>query len=190
VDAKTESVPGCSQLLDKFLQVFRDSYDIQKDYTAGNTTYDAYAYLNVRNARYVLTKKAELWRADCFEHVFFLCRERIEAADIENFRQSIPTEIEPQLVRQGRETMPEDHMYSFITGIFISRQPVSGETRQAVRRLRFYKNYRLALRGYCQARAVVLDLAEGSVCGNPPAHDLIKGYGKMLKASFFTGSSS
>ena len=58
-------------LLEKLLDSYQSSYDIDRAYDVDGDIYDAHASFNVTSAKYVLIKKAELWRANCFEHVFF-----------------------------------------------------------------------------------------------------------------------
>ena len=60
-----------NELFEKLLNTYKESYDIYTGYRVGDLEYDAYAFLDVTSSRYVLMKKAELWRADCYEHVFF-----------------------------------------------------------------------------------------------------------------------
>ena len=87
------------EFLEKLLQSYQSAFDITRPYEVEGERYDAYAAFNVTSAKYVLVKKAELWRANCFEHTFFSCRDRLEAEDLKRFRVQIDTFIEPELVR-------------------------------------------------------------------------------------------
>ena len=58
-------------LLEKLLDSFQNSYDVERTCDINGDIYEAYASFNATSAKYVLVKKAELWRAKCFEHVFF-----------------------------------------------------------------------------------------------------------------------
>ena len=55
------------ELLEKLLQSYQAAFDITRPYDIEGDRYEAYAAFNVTSAKYVLVKKAELWRADCFE---------------------------------------------------------------------------------------------------------------------------
>lgn len=48
------------------------------------------AGFSMTSAKYVLVKRAELWRAHCFEHAFFQCREEIHAGDLLRFPGAAP----------------------------------------------------------------------------------------------------
>lgn len=165
-------------LLGKLLESYRSSFDIETPYEFAGERYDAYAAFRVTSAKYVLVKKAELWRANCFEHVFFQSLETLDANAVERFRAQIAEQIEPQLVRGGKSCPEKDHMYTYLTGIFIVEQEVPEEVRRAVRKFSFTKNYRFTIRGYSEARVLVFDLARRKVFGNRAARELVKGYTK------------
>ena len=58
-------------LLEQLLESFESSYDVERTCELNGNIYDAYAAFRAENSKYVLVKKAELWKAKCFEHVFF-----------------------------------------------------------------------------------------------------------------------
>ena len=51
-----------TELLETLLASYAECYDIQRDYPIQDAVYPAYAKFNVTSAKYVLMKKAELWR--------------------------------------------------------------------------------------------------------------------------------
>ena len=169
-------------LLERLLKSYQSSYDIEKAYDINGDIYDAHASFNVTSAKYVLVKKAELWRANCFEHVFFLYRPRITLADVEQFQSQLLEYMEPELVCQGEKVPKKNHMYTYLTGIFLSDEPADPEVIKVVRKLHFRKNYRFAVRGFSEERVVLFDIKNRKITGNPAAKELIKGYKKMLKS--------
>ncbi|MCI5529288.1 MAG: hypothetical protein MR406_03980 [Blautia sp.] len=168
------------ELLDKLLDSYRQSFDITRPFQVDGHAYDAYAAFNVTSAKYVLVKTAELWRADCYEHTFFSCRETLSREDLDIFREEIVNYIEPEIVREGKTCMEKDHMYTYITGVFLCEQGVPKELKKDICRFRFFKNYRFGIRGYSEARLLVLDLKNHEILGNRAAKDLIKGYKKFF----------
>ncbi len=168
-----------SDLLDKLLVSFRDSYDVERSCEINGITYDAYASFNVSSARYVLVKKAQLWRADCFEHVFFrLCPKELLEEKIEEYKQQIEEYIEPELVRGGEKWPKENHMYTYMTAVYICEKGVSAEAERALRSFRYMRNYKLTIRGYSEARILVFDLEKHRIFGNRAGRELVKGYKK------------
>lgn len=168
------------ELLEKLLNDYQQAFDITRPFEVKGDNYDAYAVFRVTSAKYVLVKKAELWRANCFEHTFFSRRETLSGDAVHKFREEIVEYIEPQLVRGGRECMEKDHMYTYVTGIFLCEEGISKAVRKEIRKFRFFKNYRFGIRGYVEARLVVFDLENQEIIGNPAARDLIRGYRKVF----------
>lgn len=164
--------------LAKLLCSYQDHFDIEKPYRMHDDIFDAYAGFSVTNSKYVLVKKAELWRADCHEHVFFQIKDRLNEEILDSFRSQIQDYIEPQLVRNGGRWPAKDHMYTYLTGIFICREEISPSTIKALKKFRYEKNYLWTFRGYCQARILVFDLKNRRILGNTAAKQLIKGYKK------------
>lgn len=166
-------------LLKKLLDSFQHSYDVEQTCDINGDIYDAYASFNASSAKYVLVKKAELWRANCFEHVFFRLRKNeLTEKSIDAFRNQIDTYIEPELVRHGQKWPAENHMYTYITAIYICEDGISQAARKQIRSFRYVKNYKLTIRGYCETRILVFDLKNREIFGNRAAKELVKGYKK------------
>lgn len=168
------------ELFQKLVGIYGGSFNMEEPFEVEGDTYDAYGFCNITNAKYVLVKKAELWRAICFEHAFFRLFDTLKAEDIERFCAQVKETIEPKLVRKGEKTMEKNHMYSYITGIFICDHGVSEEVKKEIKRARFYKNYRMSVRGYCEMRILVVDLEHHKLIGNRAARDLIKDYKRFV----------
>lgn len=172
---------NCQELLEELLKLYQSSFDITRSFEIQGDTFDAYAAFNVTSAKYVLIKKAELWRAHCYEHTFFSCRKELHEQTLHKFQQQIIDYIEPKLVRKGKKCTEKDHMYTYITGIFLCEEGISEEDYKAIRRFRFFKNYRLGFRGYVEARLLVFDVQNKKIYGNRAAKELVKGYRKIFK---------
>lgn len=166
------------ELLEKLLASYEASYDIERTCSINGDIYDAHAAFSVTSAKYVLVKKAELWRADCFEHVFFRVKDSLGVDDLERFRLQVASYIEPQLVRGGKKWPEKNHMYTYITGVFICENGIPEEVKQAVKRFSFVKNYKWTVRGYSEVRILVFDMENKKVFGNRSAKELVKGYTK------------
>lgn len=167
-----------TELLEQLLDSYQSSYDIAKPFKINGDVYDAYASFNVTSARYVLIKKAELWRANCFEHTFFRCVENLCSQDLNTFHSHVLEYIEPELVRGGKACPEKNHMYTYMTGIFICENGVPGDVKKQFKKYRFVKNYRFSIRGYSEVRLLVFDLKNREIFGNGAAKDMVKGYNK------------
>ena len=167
-----------TELLETLLASYAECYDIQRDYPIQDAVYPAYAKFNVTSAKYVLMKKAELWRVNCFEHAFFSVVSSLQTEDLQKLRRQITEYMEPQLVRSGAKYPPPNHMYTFLTAIFISEGRVSPEVKKEAQRFRSFKNYLASIRGYSEARLLAFDLEAGEIFGNRAAKEMVKGYRK------------
>lgn len=77
------------ELLEQLLGSFQSSYDIERKRRMGGEIFDAYASFRAASAKYVLVERAELWRAECFEHMLFcVAQTELTPEDIERFRHT------------------------------------------------------------------------------------------------------
>lgn len=165
------------ELFGRLLNSYESSYDIEHSFHIKDDIYDAHAFFSVTSAKYVLVKKAELWRVNCFEHVFFRCLEELSEEDVGRFREQVESYIEPELVRGGSAFPVKDHMYTFMTCIYIC-DGVGDEAEKQIRKFRYVKNYMLGIRGYSEVRLLVFDMKEKRIFGNRAAKEMVKGYKK------------
>lgn len=166
------------ELLTKLLTSYQYSYDIEQPYYIYDDVYAAHASFNATSSKYVLSKKAELWRVDCFEHTLFQCVDCLSVKNVESFLNHVTTYIEPELVCHGKPCPEQNHMYTYITGIFICDQGVSEEAKRLVKKYHFLKNYRWGIRGYSEVRLIIFDLHDRKIFGNRAAKEIVKGYAR------------
>lgn len=163
--------------LENLLKGYVQSYDITRPYEIGGKSFDAYAFLDVTNSQYVISKKVEMWRALCYEHVFFSVCDELTVERIGEFASLLDETMEPELVRRGEKYPPKDHMYTFLTLVLICDE-VGAEARDAVKKFKYGKNYLFRFRGYCEAKILVFQQNGEEIFGNASARDLVKGYKK------------
>ena len=102
------------EIRDRLLHSYERSYDIVKPSEVNGHTYDACASYHESGAKYVLSKKAELWRISCHEHAYFKAVEELNDQDVETFLTDLTEWIEPKVVREGKEVPDTDHMYTLV----------------------------------------------------------------------------
>lgn len=81
-------------------------------------------------AKYVLSKKAELWRISCHEHAYFKAVEELNDQDVETFLTDLTEWIEPKVVREGKEVPDTDHMYTLGHRYFFCGQTGCGQRKE------------------------------------------------------------
>ncbi|MBS6395549.1 MAG: hypothetical protein KH452_00145 [Clostridiales bacterium] len=168
--------------LEELLPGYARTFDIYRPYDMNGEEYPAYGYFFSHLEKYVLMREANLWSADSHEHIFFKTFEKeLLPEEITRLHRTITDYVEPQLVRKGEKTMPENHMYTYITCVLISEQEIPRETVRAVRRFRFEKGYMMNVRGYSQGRLIAVDLKKGRLYYNYQGRKLRKHYRQVLK---------
>ena len=82
---QAEETMNGQEIRDRLLHSYERSYDIVKPSEVNGHTYDACASYHESGAKYVLSKKAELWRISCHEHAYFKAVEELNDQDVETF---------------------------------------------------------------------------------------------------------
>ncbi len=153
-------------LLRRLTIYYAGDHELLCPYQLGDTIYDVYAFYS---------------HYHCFEHAFIRSTLTLSQSDLDHFMEQISTLIEPQMIRGGRSSPPRDHIYTYVTGIFISEQKIQDSIRRAVRRFRYYRGYGYYKNGYCQARIAAFDMETGSLTINPAAKELLLEYQSMFE---------
>ncbi len=160
--------------LERLLEKYSAFFDIKKEYDYHGIKFSAYAYFHSLNEKYVLTRKANLWRAKAFEHVLFLEVDRVDTDLIEKMRKLIKEHMEPELVREGNKYPCEDHMYSYLTLVILSKEKIENDMIRAVRRFHFDKGYLFSFRGHSEAHIACVDMESELVYTNFAAREMKK----------------
>ncbi|MCI8505401.1 MAG: hypothetical protein HFI67_04345 [Lachnospiraceae bacterium] len=153
-------------LLRRLMIYYASDYELLCPYQLGDTIYDVYASYS---------------HYHCFEHAFIRSTLTLSRSDLNHFADQLATLIEPEMVRNGRPSPPQSHIYTYVTGIFISEQKIPEDIRRMIRRFRYYRGYGYYKNGYCQARIAAFDMEAGSLIINPAAKELIQEYQRILK---------
>ncbi len=153
-----------NSFLDRLLNYYSENHEISRPYQMGGTIYDAYAYYSHFN---------------CFEHAFIRSTLTLSKGDIYRFREQLTTIIEPWMVCDGEASPPPDHIYTYVTGVFVSERRIREDVRRAIHRFRYYRGYGYYRSGYCQARLAAFDLETGSLICSPAAKELMLEYRRI-----------
>lgn len=162
--------------LNRLLLKYSGTFDIYQPYTILGREYPAYGYFFSHVEKYLLTRRANMWSADSYEHVLFADPTELTEAHLEEYRQAIAEYIEPVLVLKGEKLPAPNHMYSYITIAVVTKKALSPELKKAVKKFRFEKSYMHNIRGYSQARIAVASMEDEKVCVNSMGRTLKKMY--------------
>lgn len=180
--------------LDKILDRMTSTHNITRNFTANGKTFAAHALYEASSEKYVLSRKANLWKVSESEHVLFMTLP--ENADpgadseadsgagpganssadpealFEEAGRLISDYMEPVLSRGNEKYPPKDHMRTFLTAVLVLERSPGPELIRKVRRYRFDKSYLFSLRGFSQGRIIVVDLPSKKVYTSPAAKDV------------------
>lgn len=166
--------------LDRILRHYEGTFDIYRPYEINGRKYPAYGYFFSHLEKYVLLREANLWKADSYEHILFVDSERLTEEEIDSAKEVMVDYMEPVLVRKGQTLPKPDHMYSYLTVVFLSDKEIPGEVQKRIHQFKFEKGYNFNIRGYSQGRVVAVDLEKEKVYTNYQGRKLKKIYRKTL----------
>lgn len=180
--------------LDKILDRMTSTHNITRNFTADGRTFATYALYEASSEKYVLSRKANLWKVSESEHVLFMTlpenadpgadSEADSGADSSADSSADPEALfdeagclisdymEPVLSRGNEKYPPKDHMRTFLTAVLVLERSPGPELIRKVRRYRFDKSYLFSLRGFSQGRIIVVDLPSKKVYTSPAAKDV------------------
>ncbi len=135
---------------------------------------ELYAHFYQRNEKYFATKSINLWRLDHEEHCFVKKYDSLTqthlAEMIDVLKQGIGHLVNPH----------PNHMKTFLTGVFITREKVSPELVRFVEKFKYSKAFKFYLYGWCDLRLVILDLSSRQVICNAAGREVRKFYENLL----------
>lgn len=168
--------------LDTILEKMVPTHNILRDYDADGRIFPAYAGYEASAEKYVLTRKANLWKVSESEHVLFMTVP--PSAEPEAFFDEavrlVGSFMEPAFSRGHAKYPPKDHMRTFLSVVLVSEQPLGQELIRKIRRYRYEKSYLFSLRGYAQGRLIAVDLPVRKVYTSPAAKDVAAFYRQVL----------
>lgn len=131
----------CEEYLDAVLKYYQSTFDIERPYMLESEECLAYGHFYSHSEKYVLTRSAKMWEANSFEHAFFFQCPVPGAEMVERVRELAERHVEPQMVRGGNALPEKNHMYTYLTFVFLSEGAVTPETVKAVKKFKLTRNY-------------------------------------------------
>ncbi len=146
--------------------------------TAINTLLESYrAYFNItlydkeqkpltalceffeHSEKYVMSRKAELWSADCEEFIYLF---DVDILTLETYEKCKKYAYEDGMKRAN---IGPGHMYSYITPIFVC-DTCDVDARKALQKCRIYKSFRFSLHGWMDFHNAVFEVQTNRIYTN------------------------
>ncbi|QNB46349.1 hypothetical protein BR63_08490 [Thermanaerosceptrum fracticalcis] len=149
-------------------------YDIKEKPSFVPFPVELYAHFYQRNEKYFASKKINLWSLDHEEHCLVKYYDSLTKTDLEKMINTLKEGI-------GHLVNPHpNHMKTFLTGVFITREKVSPEMSSLVEKFAYSKVFKFYLYGWCDLRLIVLDLSSRQVICNRAGREVRKFYESLL----------
>ena len=175
-----KKILNAEKYLDRLLVRYAGTFDLYTPYTIGGITFPAYGFFYSHIEKFVLTRGANMWSSDSYEHILFLPLEEVTVDTVAKMKRILLEEVEPKLVLKGEDVPPPNHMYSYMSVVLLSDKKPSKDTIKAVKKLNYDKGYMMNMRGFSQAQICLVSIEDEKVYHNFAAH----GKKKTLKGIF------
>lgn len=149
------------EAVDKMLGGYETYYNIHRaeEYETCDDVLVARCDFYEHSQKYVLSKKAELWSADCEEFVYLFSLDKL-TLDIYNRCRDFAYND-----GMSRASIGPGHMYTYITPIFIC-DSYEEEAVKALKKCNLYKSFRFSLHGWLDVHVAVLGVNDNKICTN------------------------
>lgn len=166
--------------LNLVLPSYAGTFDLFRPFSFHGTEYPAYGSFWSHNEKFLLTKEMKLWETDNREYIFFIEAETLDETVLAQTDSLLREHVEPELVRGGQKVPPANHMYSYMTVIFMTENPISEAVQEKIRRYSFARTYRFSIRGYSETRLLAVNLSDGQMVFNKESKALLPLYQKVM----------
>lgn len=161
------------ELLDRVLQAYRSSYDVQLCQRE-EAPLVAAAVFHEHSTGYMMVKRAEMWAADRHEYAYFFSTPHLTE---ELYQQCLAKTLElgqPQ-VKPGK-----NHMCTNLV-LMILCDSADETALKALRKCRIRKSFHFSLHGWMEVQTAAVELGKDSVVANSAGRNVAK----FLKNTLF-----
>ena len=146
--------------LNKLLDAYSHSYDIDRDVEEEGRLWPATATYYLRDENYLISKQHVLSAVEQHEYLYFHLTDHLTAEELQS-------QIELSKQAGLRKVKPhKDHMFSNV-GLVVLANTISPEAQQIIKKTRFRKNYRLSLWGWTEYQLAAMESSTNCFYANP-----------------------
>ncbi len=145
-------------------------FNVEEKYTYSNEEFDLFAVSNVRNERYMASKKLTIYAFENDQYCFMKHYKELSRKELEEIigilKNSIKDYIDPH----------HEHMSSTITGILVVDELKEDDLIKNIQRFNYQKSFAFGLKGWADVGLVLVDLNKGEVITSKKAKKVDKFY--------------
>jgi hypothetical protein len=143
----------------KLLKSYKTYYNIKKVKDEEVPHLKAICEFYEHSEKFVLTRKAELWSANCEEFIFLF--------DIEHLTKELYEKYRDYAHEKGlaMANIGPGHMYTYITPVFVC-DTCDAEAAKLVKKCRIYKSFQFSLHGWMDYHVAVYETLNNKIFTN------------------------
>lgn len=145
-------------------------FNVEEKYTYNNKIFDIFAISNIRNEKFMASKKLTIYAFENDEYCFIKHYEDLDNNKlyeiIDTLKSSIKDYIKPH----------EEHMSSNITGVLVVDNINNDELIKRIEKFHYQKSFAFGLKGWADVRLVAVNLSNGEVYTSKKAKKVDKFY--------------
>jgi len=154
-------------VLKRLFNSYNGWYDVLPGDLGSGLPLEALCIYHSRSEKFVLSKKARLWAVEVNDYLYLFSMPKLDKYQAEEY---ISFSIQDALPRVKPHN---EHMYSFITIVFIADE-IEEDALKFIRWRKFIKSYKLGLYGSSPLKAAALDMEREKIVTNNMGRDLRK----------------
>lgn len=147
------------EVIDELIKCYEAYYDIHLQPNDSLPNLVAVCEYFERSQKYVLSRKAELWSANCEEFIYLF---HIETLTEDFYKQCIDYALEDGLKRAH---IGPGHMYTYITPVFICNSS-DEKAKKLLKKCRIYKSFKFSLHGWMDFHTAVVEVSNDTITTN------------------------
>jgi len=156
-----------SVIVEKLFGSYNGWYDVFPGDMSSGLPLMALCVYNSRSEKYVLSKKAKLWAVEVNDYLYLYSLPKLDKYKAD---ECIKFSVENALPRVKPH---KEHMYSFITALFIADE-TEDDALKFIHWRRFFKSYKMGFYGSSPLKTAALDIGREKIVTNNMGRGLRK----------------
>ena len=149
-----------NEALEKLLNAYSHHYDIARDVEVDGGRFPASAFYFMRDEHYLIRRDKKFYAIEQHDYTYF---DVVENLDAETLEARIDLSRRAGL---GQVKPHKEHMCSYVTLVVLADE-IDPEAKKLIKRIRFQKNFRLALHGWMEYHIAAMECSTLSFFSNP-----------------------
>ena len=165
-----------NMIKEKFIKALKNNYDLKYEEKLMDEVFDIIGEYNIRNSKYVLSKKAEIYSFKNEERIFIKHIKSIEKVYLDKLKNKISNDID-QLVN-----IDSEHMSTDLNFIFVVDKKIDENIQRSIKKFKYHKSFLFGLKGWVNVKLYIYDMNSETLYTNKFGKKSVKEMKKILCA--------